>query len=226
MVNHQGGPVVVAAASTESHPLTNYYTAIALARTMQRRHKTFGAWWIDAQRIGFQERAPYIEAVLKDAEGKLEPEINVARLRRDQPLMYNILGDPACRMRFPQPLSLNASCEGGRVTVKADIPTDAKKVCLDVMRPQQPNAAGNTTMSAETTDSATRTRRLERFNDRVVRLGLVDTAPGARVFVKDLPSEVTGNGGQIVLRLAAFGRRGRVWAGVANILVGQEQAGR
>jgi hypothetical protein len=226
MLRHEGGPVVVAAASTESHPLTNYYTAIGLGRTVQRGYRTFGAWWIDAQRIGFQERAPYIEAVMKDAEGKLEPQINVPLLRRDQPLMFNILGDPACRMRFPQPLSFDASCEGSRVTVKADIPTGAKQACLDVMRPQQQYSAGKTTTSAETADAVARARRLEQFNDRFVRLGLMETAPGARLFVKDLPPEVTGNGGQVVLRLAAFGSRGQVWAGVANVTLGQEQAGR
>ncbi len=45
-----------------------------------------------------------IEALLRDVEGKLEPEINVAKLRRDQVLMYAMLGDPATRLRLPEPL--------------------------------------------------------------------------------------------------------------------------
>ena len=39
--------------------------------------------------------------VLKDVEGKLGAEIDVAKLRRAQLLMYVLLGDPATRLALP-----------------------------------------------------------------------------------------------------------------------------
>ncbi len=41
--------------------------------------------------------------MLQDAEGKLEDEIDIAKLRRDQALMYAILGDPAMKLKLPVP---------------------------------------------------------------------------------------------------------------------------
>ncbi len=45
-----------------------------------------------------------MEMMLKDAEGSLDKEIDQGKLRRDQPLMYALLGDPATRLRLPEPL--------------------------------------------------------------------------------------------------------------------------
>ena len=42
-----------------------------------------------------------MEHLLKDAEGKLEDEISVGKLKRDQILMYALLGDPATHLRIP-----------------------------------------------------------------------------------------------------------------------------
>ena len=46
-----------------------------------------------------------MEMMLRDVEGKLDKEMDEAKLRRDQLLMYAILGDPATHLRLPQPLS-------------------------------------------------------------------------------------------------------------------------
>jgi hypothetical protein len=46
-----------------------------------------------------------MEMMLKDAEGSLEKEIDQEKLRRDQPLMFALLGDPATRLRLPEPLA-------------------------------------------------------------------------------------------------------------------------
>jgi hypothetical protein len=45
-----------------------------------------------------------VEKILLDIEGKLEEQMNAAKLRRDQMLMYAILGDPATRLHLPQRL--------------------------------------------------------------------------------------------------------------------------
>ena len=99
-----GGPVAVVAATTESHPLANYYSSVCLLKAIGGRESRLGALWLTAQHEAKQSHNVLIESVLSDVEGKLEPQIDVAKLQRDQTLMFAILGDPATRLRLPEPL--------------------------------------------------------------------------------------------------------------------------
>ena len=99
-----GGPVAVIAATTESHPLTNYFSGLCLLKSLGRPHKRLGDLWLDAQQRARRARNPLIERLLRDVEGKLEDQINVDKLRRDQILMYALLGDPATRLHLPDRL--------------------------------------------------------------------------------------------------------------------------
>jgi len=98
------GPVATIAATTESHPLTNYYTATSLLRAIDGRESRIGVIWLKAQQDALTARNFLVEQVLRDVEGKLEDRINVQKLQRDQALMYVLLGDPATRLRIPAPL--------------------------------------------------------------------------------------------------------------------------
>ncbi|MBI4917392.1 MAG: hypothetical protein HY825_16255 [Acidobacteria bacterium] len=98
------GPVAVVAATTTSHPLTNYYSALALVHALAVPHGRLGELWLAAQRASLELHSALVEWQLADVEGSLEPELDLAKLRRDQLLMYGILGDPATRMRLPGPL--------------------------------------------------------------------------------------------------------------------------
>jgi len=99
-----GGPVAVIAATTESHPLTNYFTGLSLLQSLGRARKRLGDLWLDAQQKAKSARNPLVERILRDVEGKLEDRINVDKLRRDQILMYALLGDPATRLHLPDRL--------------------------------------------------------------------------------------------------------------------------
>jgi hypothetical protein len=99
-----GGPVAVVAATTESHPLTNYFSGVCLLKAFGGRESRLGALWLNAQREAKRSRNPLVESVLRDAEGSLDAEVNVVKLKRDQMLMYVILGDPATRLRLPERL--------------------------------------------------------------------------------------------------------------------------
>jgi hypothetical protein len=114
-----GGPVAVIGATTESHPLPNYFSGVALLKGLGGATRRLGDFWLEAQRAGLAERDFLIEQMLKDVEGKLEPEIDIAKLKRDQRLLYALLGDPALRLRLPGPLEARAEkVEGGwRFTV-------------------------------------------------------------------------------------------------------------
>jgi len=103
-----GGPVAVIGATTESHPLTNYFTSLCALKELgrgQHKDKRLGSVWLAAQRQAMITREPAIEQKLSDIEGKLEEQIDIAKLRRDQILMYALLGDPATRLHLPDELA-------------------------------------------------------------------------------------------------------------------------
>jgi len=106
MLKLPGGPAAVIAATTESHPLTNLFTGRAMLKELARGERRLGTLWLNAQREGATMRDFIMESMLKDVEGKLEDKIDVAKLRRDQPLIYAILGDPALRLAVPSDLEM------------------------------------------------------------------------------------------------------------------------
>ena len=130
-----GGPVATVACTTESHPLTNYFSGVALLHALAARPKSLGAMWLHCQREGKRLRNPLMEVMLRDVEGKLEDRINVDKLRRDQPLMYAVLGDPATRLCTPEPLkaSLTRTASGWRWS--AEKPAGAVRLEIGLRSP-------------------------------------------------------------------------------------------
>ena len=99
-----GGPAAVIGATTESHPLTNYFSGVCLLEAIRGSEKRLGPIWLGAQNAARRRHDFFMEVMLRDVEGALEEQIDESKLRRDQILMYAILGDPAMRLRLPQPL--------------------------------------------------------------------------------------------------------------------------
>ena len=96
-----GGPVAVVGASSESHPLTNYFSGVCLVEALSAGEERFGSMWLSAQKKSLTARNPVMEMVLRDVEGTLEKNIDIPKLRQDQMLIYALLGDPATRLRLP-----------------------------------------------------------------------------------------------------------------------------
>lgn len=239
LLHHPGGPVAVIAATTQSHPLTNYYSAAALAQTMTDGHRTVGAWWNACQRLGFAMKEPVFDALLQNAEGKLEPRINLAKIRRDQPLMYVILGDPLCRLRLPEPLKVGAVRSGSDLVVKADLPASVERVRIDLIRNTPAVPSPELRAPASETKIEPNGNRLavfEAFNATATRLGTVERpAAGAFRWSGRVPNEtqpllIARETASVAtrreaspaptyrLRVAAFAE-GRTWAGVADLPV-------
>ncbi len=112
-----GGPVATIGATTESHPLPNYFTGLALLQELAAAAESdgtarIGAYWLAAQRRGAAARSMLVERMLADAEGSLAPEIDVAQLRRDQQRIYALLGDPLTSLRVPRPLAIAVEPDG------------------------------------------------------------------------------------------------------------------
>ncbi len=103
-----GGPVVAIGATTESHPLPNYYTALQLMDGLNGNAQRVGDIWLKAQRSMMRSQNFLVERVLRDVEGSLEEHNDVHKLKRDQLFMYAILGDPATRLKLPGKLQVAA----------------------------------------------------------------------------------------------------------------------
>ena len=99
-----GGPAAVIAATAESHPLTNYFSSVCLVQALDGPQRRLGEFWLSAQKKSIQSRDLIIESMLSNVEGKLEEKIDIGKLRRDQMLMYALLGDPALKIRLPEKL--------------------------------------------------------------------------------------------------------------------------
>lgn len=132
-----GGPVATIGATTESHPLPNYFSGSCLLRCLGKGEKRVGRLWLAAQRDALRARNFLVERVLRDVEGKLEEEIDVAKLRRDQILMYALLGDPATRLRMPESLAVRVERTENGWHWKAERPEGAGSLHLG-HRPDQP----------------------------------------------------------------------------------------
>lgn len=101
------GPVLCIAATEDSHPLPNFYTATSLLRAVKGAEGTarFGSLWLDAQRAARRRHDMLYELLLRDAEGRLnKSRANVDLLKVDQASLYAIMGDPATRVHLPQKL--------------------------------------------------------------------------------------------------------------------------
>jgi hypothetical protein len=138
-----GGPVAVVAATAESHPLTNYYSGLALLRELGRAHGRLGELWLAAQRAARDLYDPLVEWQLKDAEGSLEEDIDVGQLRRDQLLIYALLGDPATRLRLPGSLAAQVERTEGGWRWRVERPEGASRLEVG-WRAARPLAAAST----------------------------------------------------------------------------------
>jgi hypothetical protein len=131
-----GGPVATIGATTESHPLPNYFSGACLLASLGGREKRLGTIWLGAQRQASRARDLVMEMMLRDLEGSLEKEINVEKLRRDQMLMYALLGDPATRLRLPEPLEASVERAETGWRWRAKRPPDATHLEVGFRKPQ------------------------------------------------------------------------------------------
>src|SRR5262249_20085686 len=103
-----GGPVATIAATTESHPLTNYFSGMGLLTALSGSENRLGTIWLRTTRGARHAHDFMAEMMLRDVEGSLETPIDVEKLRRDQVMIYSLLGDPATRLRLPEKLEASA----------------------------------------------------------------------------------------------------------------------
>lgn len=153
-----GGPVAAIGATTESHPLTNYFSGACLLTALGGQEKRLGVIWLGAQRQASRTHDFLMEMMLRNAEGSLEKEIDVEKLRRDQMLMYALLGDPATRLRLPEPLEASVERAETGWRWRARRPPGATHLEVGFRKPQAlPMSPDKKPTSAEEADKASET---------------------------------------------------------------------
>ncbi len=188
------GPVAAIGATTESHPLTNYFSGLCLLQQTNRGHETLGSIWLTAQRAAAVARDFVMEPMLVNVEGKPEEKMNVAALRRDQALMYALLGDPATRLFLPRELDATVEHSTGTWRWEARKPKGATRLYVGLRAAGQtlPNAGARTNKNTarklfEQANDTFAFSRLAEFGadkawkgvvDKEGTLRLVATAPG------------------------------------------------
>jgi len=164
-----GGPVAVVAATTESHPLTNYLSGVALLQQSRMNNKRLGSIWLTAQKQAMKARDIIMERMLVDVEGKLEAKMNVAKLRRDQILMYALLGDPATQLTLPDKLDADVEYSAGAWRWNARKPQGATRLYVS-LRPPARVLQPRTTQA----DKETARRLFEEANDSFAFKGVAE----------------------------------------------------
>ena len=154
------GPVAVVAATTESHPLTNYFSGVALLQQTRTNSKRLGSIWLTAQKQALKARDIIMERMLVDVEGKLEEKMNVAKLRRDQILMYALLGDPATQLNLPDELGAGIKYSPGAWRWDARKPQGATRLYVSFRPP-----AHNLRPRSAQVDKETARKLFEQAND-------------------------------------------------------------
>ena len=78
------------------------------------------------QKESYKKSIPLANMFLRNVEGNLDGDVDLSRLKQDQVLVYNLMGDPATTIRLPRPLKLEASvgADGTGIDLQAFSPID------------------------------------------------------------------------------------------------------
>jgi hypothetical protein len=130
------GPVLCAAASQDSHPLTNYYHSTALLEKLDSPGPRFGDLWRDSLRKASTATDPEKELLVRALEPlMIKKSLNTAELRADHQALYNIIGDPATRLFAPRKLEAEVSVKDGAWQFRIPHPPQGAKLVVQVRPP-------------------------------------------------------------------------------------------
>jgi len=108
---HPGGPVGVVSATGPTNPLTNYLITRTMIEQIGQKHDSLGDLWLAVQRKFYRygklsllqlaqddDLAKQLVQAVPDGE---QPMLTAPELPRKEILMYNLIGDPAGKLKLP-----------------------------------------------------------------------------------------------------------------------------
>lgn len=129
-----GGPVAAIGATADSHPLPNYNAGLAALNLLGPRGNRVGNYWLQIARRTARARNALMEFILARAESQRGMKTDPARLNRDQPMLYALLGDPATKIRFPAALRAEVHADEKGWSWRAAKPADAGELLVEIAR--------------------------------------------------------------------------------------------
>jgi len=206
---HRGGPVGVFAASQSPHPLTKYFVTAAMMHQIEARSERIGDFVLGTVRELYRRGGRSLVELAQDDKlarsllGALSGGQQESLLRsdfaRNEVLMFNLIGDPACRMKLPRemPVSVKRDTEG-QMVASGQTPTKCSELFVQWVRGDD----GGDSVRADYSQEA-RERRFREVN-RCPRMLLMERLNGKSWEVKfSLPVEYTV--GRDYLRFIAAG---------------------
>jgi hypothetical protein len=132
------GPVLTVAATIESHPLPNFYSATNLLRLLRNADGPirFGTLWLQTQRTMRRRTDFLMETMLKGVEGNYGAAMDPQQLKQDQATLYAILGDPATRLRTPRKLTVQMEKTPAGWAWNVTPPPGATRLSVEYRQPE------------------------------------------------------------------------------------------
>lgn len=192
LLRKRGGPAAIVASSRISHPYPDALFGLGLARAFFKSRKPLGDVFEEARGIMMQEASG---SLAKIAKPFLSKAIDPDTLVKDHLWLYNLLGDPALKIPFPeheltlttkgpihagQPLEVHVACgaAAGRLLLSLDRPLSRQGKGLT-----KPDPASN---HAEAMVIANH----RKANDPTVASSELDVKGGNVKLILDLPGDL------------------------------------
>lgn len=219
LLRQPGGPVAVLASSRISHPYPDALIGRGLARAFFKSRRPVGDILDEARRIMLQESKGAMAAL---ARPFLSKAIEAGPLVRDHLYLYNLLGDPATRLPYPE-RDLVVKVEGD---VKAGAPISVAVACgqgggkliLSLDRPVQSRPQGLEENDPRSPDDAVAIRNHTRANLASVSSTELNVAGGDVKAILDVPAELAP--GEYHVTAYLVGTEGGDGIGAVQVTVG------
>jgi len=146
--DHPGGPIGVVAATGATHPVANYFITASMIDQIDRGPETIGDFMLGIQRKIYREgspsfselaqRDPHIKSLMQAVPDREKYTLTIPGLLRHEVLMYNLIGDPSCKLKLPghMPLSVLAN-EKGEMIISGETPTKCSKLFVERIKMEQ-----------------------------------------------------------------------------------------
>ncbi len=196
------GTITAVGSSDVSHPYGNAILAYETQRVfLDERLPTVGEGFL-ATRRAMVERTDEFRDMIDGVSTVEVPKAEQAQVRREHVNLYNLFGDPACQVRYPQGLATLNKTSGSAaertITVSGEtsgLASGSALVTLEVERDQIIGALAP--VDPQNPDEATVQANWAKANNKVVVGATVPVTAGAFEVTLDFPDGLPGNRGWV-----------------------------
>jgi len=142
---HPGGPIAVLASKKATNALTNYFIARAMIHHIGRLPERVGDLVLGLQRLFFSEGQKSLSKLSEGDEpaqlligampANKRSSLFMRALARYEMLMYNLIGDPSCKLKLPGQLAMSVmASEKGELIVNGETETNCGELFVEMIK--------------------------------------------------------------------------------------------